>query len=63
MPTLLFPIRQNVLKVFTGANYAGNVTGRDEYLRFLIMLIFVGISVSVKRVTFGYYFGRRICGM
>jgi hypothetical protein len=25
-------------------------------------LIVVGVTVSVKRVWLGYYFGRRICG-
>ena len=48
--------------MFTNANPAGDVTSREEYLRFLVMLIFVGGAVSVKRVCLGYYFGRRICG-
>ena len=54
--------RQSLLTIFTKANPAGDVTSRDEYLRFLVMLIFLGCSVSVKRVCLGYYFGRRICG-
>lgn len=52
--------RQNVLSIFTQANPAGDVTSREEYKRFLVMLIFVGAAVSVKRVCLGYYFGQRI---
>ena len=54
--------RQNFLTIFTDANPAGNVTSRQEYVRFLVMLISVGCAVSIKRVWLGYYFGRRICG-
>jgi hypothetical protein len=54
--------RQSFFTIFTNANPAGDVTSREEYLRFLVMLIVVGCFVSVKRVCLGYYFGRRICG-
>ncbi len=53
--------RQSFFSIFTEANPAGDVTSREEYLRFLVMLIFVGVAVSVKRVCLGYYFGQRIC--
>lgn len=53
--------RQNFFSIFTESNPAGDVTSREEYTRFLVMLIFVGITVSIKRVCLGYYFGQRIC--
>jgi hypothetical protein len=59
---LLFLNRQNLMTIFTEANPAGNITGRNGYFRFLMMILVAGISVSVKRVWLGYYFGRRICG-
>lgn len=54
--------RQDWFSIFTAKNPAGNVTTRETYFRTLMTLIVVGVTVSIKRVWLGYYFGRRICG-
>ena len=50
---------QNLLDLFNAGNPAGSVTYSDLYMRILLCMIFVGATVSLKRLFLAIYLGRR----
>ncbi|KAL3792577.1 hypothetical protein HJC23_005547 [Cyclotella cryptica] len=50
---------QNYLDIFNSINPVNGVTDNAIYLRFLLMSVFVGAVVSLKRLALAIYLGRR----
>lgn len=50
---------QQYLDIFNGNNPVNGVTDANIYLRILLSFVFVGVIVSLKRLSLAIYLGRR----
>ncbi|KAL7461908.1 hypothetical protein ACHAXS_002314, partial [Conticribra weissflogii] len=53
------PIWQDKLDLFNEVNPVDGITDNNFYFRLLMVMIFIGVTVSLKRLTIALYLGRR----